>query len=89
VIARQRRRREVNRGEPRGQHPVHLLGKWLVAVAGAEAGLHVTRGDFLQVRGERGGERRHGVALHQQDVRAYGSEERRQVRQHAGHNRSG
>ena len=62
--------REVNRGQPGGQHPVHLLRERLVAVAGAEPGLDVPGGDSLEVGREGGREAGHGVALHQQRRRA-------------------
>ena len=68
AVARLRRRSEVHRGQPGGQHPVHLLRERLIAVAGAEPGLDVTRGDAFEVSREGGREAGHGVALNQQDV---------------------
>ena len=82
-------RSEVQVGQPRGEHPVHLLGKGMVPVAGAQAGLDVARGDALEVGGEGRGEGRHGVALHQQDVGPQLAEQRRQPVEHPGRDARG
>ncbi len=74
---------KVNRGQPGGQHPVHLFGERLIAVTGAETGFDVTRGNSLEVGGEGGREAGHGVALHQQDVGADLAQQRRQPLQHS------
>ena len=77
------RGREVQRGDPGGEHPVHLLGKRLPAVARAESGLDVPRGHPLEERGEGRGERRGRVALDQHDVGPHPAQQRRQPIQDA------
>ena len=69
VFRRGFRRSEVQAGEPRGHQTVHLLGKWLRQVSGAQTGFHVSYRHMLvesrQSRCKCGG----SITLHQHQVR--------------------
>ncbi len=68
VVARLGGRREVQVGEHGGEPAVHFLRPGGVDVAGAQSGFDVADGDFGVERGQRGGEGRGRVALHQHAV---------------------
>ena len=68
--------REVQGGEAGGDHAVHLFGKWLRKVAGAQAGFHMAHRNVL-VEGRQGaGKRGGGIALHEQHGRLLGLDHR-------------
>lgn len=50
--------------------PVHLLRPWPVDVAGAQAGLDLADRNAVVERGQGGGHRRGGIAVHQHAIRA-------------------
>jgi hypothetical protein len=77
-------RSEVQVGQPGGEHPVHLLREGMIAVAGAQPGLDVAGGNPLQVGREGCGERRHRVALDQEDVWPHLPQQRRKPVEHPG-----
>ena len=79
-----RRWREMDRGQPGRQHPVHLFWKRLIPIAGAESRFDVPAGDPLEIGGEGGREARHRVALDQQDVGADLLKQRRKALEHPG-----
>ena len=68
VAPREGCRREVQRGELRGEPAVHLLRERVVAVVGAQARLDVEDRHLLVERGQAGDERRGRVALHHDRV---------------------
>ena len=63
VLPCPRRRREVQRGEARGDLPVHLLGERVAEVAGTKPGLDVEERPVLVERAQRRGEHGGRVAL--------------------------
>jgi hypothetical protein len=73
----------VQGGQPRGYHPVHLLGKRLGQVACAQTGFHMSYRHVLVEGRQGGGKRGGGVALHQHHVGTLGLDHRLERRQDA------
>ena len=64
-------------------HAVHLFGKRLRKVAGAQSGFHMAHRHVLVEGRQRAGERGGGIALHEQHVRLLGLDYRLERRQDA------
>ena len=89
VAARPRRGGEMHLGQVSGQHPVLLLGKWVIAPTRPQPGLDVPERDAVVIAGQGGAEDRGGISLGEDQVgllllegsRERGQRPRGQVRQ--------
>jgi hypothetical protein len=72
------------RSARRREHAIHLLGKRLRHVAGAEPGFHVTDRNARIKRGQRAAECAGGIALNQRHIGLLGFEDSFKRRQNAG-----
>ena len=63
--------REMEPGEARGQHPIHLLRERLGHVPGAQAGFHVSDFDAMIERGESRRKCGGSIALHEYEIRPF------------------
>ena len=63
---------EMQRGHARGDQAIHLLGKRVRQVAGAQSGFHVRHGNAAVERAQRAGHGGGGVALHDGEVERLG-----------------
>ena len=71
-------------GDRRDEAPVHLLGEGLPAAVRAQPCLHVADGNLGVEGGQRHGERRGGVAVHEHDVGRRAAQHVRGALQYAG-----
>ena len=61
-------RRKMQPRDPGDQAAIDLLRPWRIDIPGSQAGFDMRHWNFLIERGERGRERRGGVALHEEPI---------------------
>src|SRR5437588_39823 len=70
-----RRGRKMVRRQMINEAPIHLVGKWSVALVRPQAGFHVTNGNLLVKGCQRCDQRRGGIAMHEDKVGGFATKE--------------